>query len=99
MKCGWQAAGASGGIGVVRTGERRSRAPQQAQAMAGLRAVVAQVRGSDYWGSADGGAELAQGMEALGRGDSAGDWWLGSPGAWGKLRAQRLSTGAALEGM
>ena len=54
--------------------------------------MVAQARGSDCWGSADGGAGLAQGTEALDRGGSgssgsAGDWWLGSAGARGKLKA------------
>ena len=38
--------------------------------MAGLRVVVAQACGFDCWGSADGGAGLAQGTEALGRGGS-----------------------------
>ena len=90
---------ARGSSGLLRIGARQSRARRQAQAAAGLRAVVAQARGSDYWGSADGGAGLAQGTEALGRGGSARDWWLWSAGARGKLRAWRLSAGAALEGM
>ena len=37
---------ARGGSGLVHTGARRSRARRQAQATAGLRAVVAQGRGS-----------------------------------------------------
>ena len=45
------------------------------------------------------GVGQAQGTEPLGRGGSAGDWWLGSAGARGKLRARRFSVGAALEGM
>ena len=88
---------ARGGSGLVRTRARWSRARRQAQATTGLRVVVAQACGSDCWGSADGSAGLAQGKEALSRGGSAGDWWLGSTGERGKLRAQRLSAGAALE--
>ena len=100
MKCGWQAVGARGGSGLLRTGARQSRARWQAQVAAGLRARVAQARDSDCWGSADGGAGLAQGTEALGKGGSgsggsAGDWWLGPAVARGKLKARRLSAGAA----
>ena len=95
---------ARGGSGLLRIGAQRSRARWQAQAAAGLRAVVAQAGGFECWGSADGGVGLAQGTESLvrggsGSGGSAGDWWLGSVGARGKLRAPRLSVGAALEGM
>ena len=61
---------AHGGSGLLRIGARRSKARRQAQAATGLRTVVAQARGSDCLGSADGGAGLAQGTEALGRGDS-----------------------------
>ena len=95
---------ARGGGGLLRIRAQRSRARRQAQAAAGLRAVVAQAGGFDCWGSADGGAGLAQGTEALdrggsGSGGSAGDWWLWSVGARGKLTAWRLSAGATLEGM
>ena len=59
-----------GGSGLLRIGAWWSRARRKAQAATGLRAVVAQARGSDCWGSADGGAGLAQGTKALGRGGS-----------------------------
>ena len=64
---------ARGGSGLQGKGARRSRARRQAQAAAGLRVVVAQARGFDCWDSADGGAGLPQGTEALGRGGSGSD--------------------------
>ena len=96
---------ASYGNGLFWAGVRRQwRSSGWAQGMAGLKAVVAQACGSDCWGSTDSGVGLDQGTEALGKGgsgssDSAGDWWLWPSGAWGMLRARRLSVRAALEGM
>ena len=71
MKCGWQATGARGSSGLLRTEERQSRARRQAQAAAGS-GQWSHRRAADCWGSADGGAGLAQGADGLSAGATHG---------------------------
>ena len=62
-KAWWQAARVCGGSGLLCAGARLTRALRQAQAVVGLRVVVAQARSSDCGGSADGGT----GLDSTGR--------------------------------